>query len=403
MRLNPASLGFTLLLGCLAALPPLGIDMILPALSATGASLGVPASHVGLAMSVYLLTGGSAPLLYGPVSDRYGRKPVILFGCVTLAIASIGCATAPSLPILLAWRALQGAGAASMTQVLAIVRDLFEGRALHAKISHVVIATNIVPMLAPTLGAGFLSFGGWRDIYLVLAGCGFVLLLVISLAFAESARIDTGNRLTPAGIVRDYGRVLMHPVCRGYILVSAATMGVVFAYVTGSSLYFINVVGLLPGQYGLIFGATAVAVIAGAFLDGRIGASGSTLRIGLGLLTLCAASLLAMTLARWMTAPLVVLLMVGVTFCFGLIMPSVTSGAMQPLPQMAGAVGGAAGFLQMATAAGSSSLVAVLFDGRSGLAMSAVMTGFALLAAALHVQLVRGRRRSDSRDGLFPV
>jgi DHA1 family bicyclomycin/chloramphenicol resistance-like MFS transporter len=226
---------------------------------------------------------------------------------------------------------------------------------------------------------------------------------VISLAFAESARIDTGNRLTPAGIVRDYGRVLMHPVCRGYILVSAATMGVVFAYVTGSSLYFINVVGLLPGQYGLIFGATAVAVIAGAFLDGRIGASGSTLRIGLGLLTLCAASLLAMTLARWMTAPLVVLLMVGVTFCFGLIMPSVTSGAMQPLPQMAGAVGGAAGFLQMATAAGSSSLVAVLFDGRSGLAMSAVMTGFALLAAALHVQLVRGRRRSDSRDGLFPV
>jgi MFS transporter, DHA1 family, multidrug resistance protein len=397
VRLNPASFAFTLLLGLLAALPSCGIDMILPALSATSVSLGVRPSNTSLAMSVYLLSIGTAPLIYGPVSDRYGRKPVLLFGCAILIIASIGCATAQSLPALLAWRAMQGVGAASMLLVTAIIRDLFEGQALHARISYVVIAINVVPMLAPTLGAELLALGSWTTIYQVLAGVGLVLLMAIALGFSESATINRRSRLTPASIVRNYVRVIMHPVCRGYLLVNAAGAGAVFAYVTGSSLYFINVVGLRPDQYGLIFGVTAVAVIVGAFLDGQYSArsilSGYMLAIGLAILSLCATLLLTMTLARWMPTALVVFLMIGATFSFGLITPNVTSGAMQPLPEMAGSVGGAAGFLQMVAAAGTSALVAVLFDGRPALSMSATMTLFALLAAALYIRLVRPAER----------
>jgi DHA1 family bicyclomycin/chloramphenicol resistance-like MFS transporter len=397
MRIDPASFSFTLLLGLLSVLPPFGIDMILPALPATGASLGVPPSDIGLAMSVYLLSLGVAPLVYGPVSDRYGRKRVMMFGCALLIIASIGCATAGSLPVLLAWRVAQGAGAASAMLVMAVIRDLFDGRALHARISYVVIAMNVVPLLAPTLGAELLAVGNWRVIYLALAAGGLVLLLVMAFGFGESARIDPNRRLTLSAAMGDYVRVILHPVCRGYILAYAAATGAVFAYVAGSSLFFIDVVGLRPDQYGLLFGATALAVMAGAFLDGRSAvwgvSSGHVLRLGLGLLMLSAFLLLGLTVAGWTPLPLMALFMFGATFAFGLIAPNVTSGAMQPMPQMAGVVGAAAGFFQMMAAAASSGLVAALFDGHSARSMSATMAFFALLAAGLYLGLVRPGER----------
>jgi DHA1 family bicyclomycin/chloramphenicol resistance-like MFS transporter len=397
VRINPASFGFTLLLGLLSVLPPFGIDMILPALPATGASLGVPPSDIGLAMSVYLLSLGVAPLIYGPLSDRYGRKPVLVFGCALLILASIGCATAPSLRILLVWRAVQGAGAASAMVVMAVIRDLFDGRALHAKISYVVIAMNVVPLVAPTLGAELLAVGNWRVIYLALAAGGLVLLLVMAFGFAESARIDPNGRLTLSVVVRDYGHVMLHPVCRGYILANAAATGAIFAYVAGSSLFFIDVAGLRPDQYGLIFGATAVTVMAGALLDGRSSAWGLTpghvLSIGLGLLTLSSVMLLSLTLSGETSLPLMVPSMFGATFAFGLIAPNVTSGAMQNLPQLSGSVSAATGFFQMMAAAASSGLVAVLFDGHSALSMSAMMVLFSLLAAGLYVGLVRPGER----------
>jgi MFS transporter, DHA1 family, multidrug resistance protein len=340
---------------------------------------------------------GMTPLIFGPASDRYGRKPLLLLGCAILTVGSLGCATSHSLPVLLAWRAVQGAGAASTSIVMAIIRDLFEGRAAQTKISYVVIAINVVPMVAPTAGAQLLALGGWRLLYFVLVAGGLILLLATSLGFAESARPNPSSRLTPSGIIRDYLRVMQHPVCRGYIFVNAAAMGAIFAYVSGSSLFFVSVVGLRPDQYGLIFGATAVAVMSGAWLDGRCSAwgvaHGIVLSAGLTLSALAATSLLCMTLANWMPVPLVFLLMIGSTFAFGLIAPNVTNGAMQPLPQIAGAVGSAAGFAQMLAAAAASGLVSVLFDGRSALSMSATMVFCSLLAMTAYIGLVRPAER----------
>jgi DHA1 family bicyclomycin/chloramphenicol resistance-like MFS transporter len=172
-------------------------------------------------------------------------------------MAAIGCALAQSLPILLIWRVVQGAGAgASMTLALAIVRDLFEGQAARTKLSYVAITTMIVPTIAPSAGAALLALGGWRLVHAVLAGIGLLLLLTISLGFTESARLDPANRLVPSVITRNYLRVVMHPLCLGYIFVNAAAFGALFAYVSGSSLFFINVIGLRPGRYGLVFAAT---------------------------------------------------------------------------------------------------------------------------------------------------
>src|SRR5262249_19334416 len=138
MRFEPNSHAFTYLLGLLAALPTFGIDMILPTLSATGASLGAPASEIGLAMSVYLLGLGAALVVYGPLSDRIGRRPVVMFGAALLALASAGCMLARSLPQLLIFRALQGVGASGPgTGALTIVRDLFEGEAARQRMSSI--------------------------------------------------------------------------------------------------------------------------------------------------------------------------------------------------------------------------------------------------------------------------
>jgi DHA1 family bicyclomycin/chloramphenicol resistance-like MFS transporter len=195
-------MAFTLLLSLLVALPSFGIDMSLPALTATGAALDVAPAQAGMMMSLFMLGFAVAPLFYGPASDRYGRKPVV-----------------------------QGAGAgASMTIALAVIRDLFEGRAARTKLSYVAIATTIVPMIAPTAGAALLAIGGWRVIHAVLAGIGLLLLLAMLLGLAESARVDPANRLVPSIIARNYLRVLMHPLCFGYILVNPAVFGALFAY-----------------------------------------------------------------------------------------------------------------------------------------------------------------------------
>src|ERR1700704_766676 len=275
MRISPASMAFTVLLSFLVALPSFGIDMSLPALAETGATLHVVPARAGLMMSLFMLGFAVAPLFYGPASDRYGRKPIVVFACMLFIIAGIGCALAKSLPTLLMWRVVQGAGAgASMTIALAIIRDLFEGQAAGTRLSYVAIATMIVPMIAPTAGAALLALGGWRLIHAVLAGVGLLLLLAILLGFAESAQLDPANRLVPSVIARNYLRVLMHPLCLGYILVNAAAFGTLFAYVSGSSLFLINVVGLRPLQYGLVFAATSLGIMGGGLFNGPLSAPG---------------------------------------------------------------------------------------------------------------------------------
>jgi MFS transporter, DHA1 family, multidrug resistance protein len=398
MRINPESYTFTVLLGLLSSVPTFGIDMVLPTLVATGVDLRAPPSEVGLAMTGYLIGLGVALVVSGPISDRVGRKPVIVFGCALLIVASIGCMFAHTLPQLLVFRVLQGAGASGPGMgAVTIIRDLFDGAAARAKMAYVVFAVNIVPMVAPTVGATMLHLGGWQTIYLVPIAGGAVLLLAI-LGLDETARIDFATRLTPVAVVRDYVNVLRHPVCLGNILCNGAAAGAVFAYITGSSLFFINVVGLTPSQYGLIFGASSLAVMAGTGLNQRLsnwGASpGQLITIGLVLSTLLAAALLVMALMAGRSMPLVVLAMVGVALSFGLISPNAMSGALQPMPAIAGSVSAIVVFVQMLAAAFSSGFVAALFDGRSALSMAAVMVVFCLLAIVSYLSIARDAESS---------
>jgi len=396
MRIQSTSFAFTLLLGFLAAVPYSGIDINLPALSATGATLSASASDVGLTMSAFVFTLAVLPLLYGPASDRFGRKPIVLFGILLFVVGSVACALAPSLPVLLASRIVQGIGAAAMGIIFAIIRDLFDGNAARIKIANVMVAGNVATMIAPTAGAALLTLGSWRLIYAVQAGIGSILLLATLFGLSESARIDPALRSSPA-IVSSYLRVLTNPVSLGFALVGAAAGATVFAYVTGASLFFIGVVGLRPDQYGLIFSACSAAIMFGAFLDGRLGrrgiASGDVLATGLMLMTFCSVVLLAMTMGGLRSPALFAGLLIVVAFGSGLSIPNVMNATMQPLPEIAGVVSAAAGSVQLTAWAISSGLVSLLFDGRSALSMTATMALSSLLGLGAYFLIARPAER----------
>ena len=398
MQIRPSSFSFTLLLGCLAAVPYSGIDINLPALAATGAALGARPSDVGLTMSVSMIGLALTPLIYGPLSDRLGRKPVILFGLVLFVIASLGCAVAQSLPALIIFRLAQAVGASSTTLTFAIIRDLFDETSARTRIANVVVAINVVTVIAPGAGAALLAIGNWRLIYATQAALGAILILAVLLGFAESAGVDSAGRFSPAAVIRDYLRVVTHPVSFVFILVGAAEGAAVFAYVTGAPLFFIGVVGLRPDQYGMIFSACSAAVMCGAFLDGRLArhgvAPGRTLTFALALLSVAACVALAMTLFRWAHPALVATLLLAVALSFGLSMPNIVNATMQPLPDIAGAVSAVAGSIQMTAGAIGSGLVAAFFDGRSTLSMTAVMAASSLAALTLYLLVGRSAHRS---------
>ena len=392
MRMRSTSFAFTLLLGFLAAVPYSGIDINLPALSATGATLNASASDVGLTMSAFVFSLAVMPLIYGPASDRFGRKPIVVLGILLFVMGSVACALAPSLPVLLVCRVIQGIGAAAMGTIFAIIRDLFDGNAARSKIANVMVAVNVATMIAPTAGATLLTLGNWRLIYAIQAGFGLILLLTVLFGFSESARIDPTLRPISA-TVSSYRRVLTHPISFGYVLVGAAAGATVFAYVAGASLFFMGVVGLRPDQYGLIFSACSAAIMGGAFLDGRLSrrgiASGHVLAVGLKLMTAGSVVLLAITLSDLRSPALLAGLLIVVALAFGLSVPKVMNATMQPLPEIAGAVSAAAGSMQLTAGAVSSGLVSLLFDGRSALSMCAMMALCSFLGLCAYFLIAR--------------
>ena len=165
MALRPQSLAFTFLIGALAALPPLSIDLGLPALNLLESSLGASHTQAALTLSLFLVGFGLSQLVMGPLSDRHGRRPVMLAGMTLYALAGLGCALSTSIEALLAFRLLAGIGAAGGTTLaMAVVRDSFEGQAGRIKMSQVSMVITIAPIIAPTLG-GLLLFHDWRVIY----------------------------------------------------------------------------------------------------------------------------------------------------------------------------------------------------------------------------------------------
>ncbi|MEH1790367.1 MAG: multidrug effflux MFS transporter [Nostoc sp.] len=393
MRIRPNTLSFTVFLGALSALPPLSIDMGLPAFPTISEALRASSGSVGLTLSLFMLGFALAQLVFGPLSDRFGRRPVLLFGCGLFTLAGAACAVAPSINSLIAWRLVQGAGAgAGMVMTLAIVRDLFEGATARAQLSYVNLVMSVAPMIAPTIGGRVLMMAGWRAIYGTLAIAGLFLVLSIALGLSESIGHRDVNAIQPVRLIKNYGRILTNPICLGYALVNAFNFGCMFAYVAGSPLVMLNVFGVSTATYGWLFASTAFGIMAGSFLNGRLSIRGvlpsRLLTVGLVTATASAIALVIVSVSGAAQVITLMPLLVINTFCRGIISPNAMHGAIQPVPESAGVAAAVVGFMQMLAGAVASGLVAFLYDGHTAIAMSSVMAIFAIASFAAYFGLV---------------
>lgn len=381
-KIDPRSFWFTFMLAAMSTLPPFSIDTGLPAFLQTAEALHTTPARMALTLSFFMAGFAVAPILIGPLADRYGRRSVLLSGCILYTIAAVGCALAGSISTLLAWRFVQGTGASSGRVLsMAIIRDLYEGPAAQAKLSYVNLIVGIAPMIAPTVGAWILVWFGWRAIYATLAAGGLFLLLLLWFGYAESMPKNSDQSLTPGRLARNYWRVLSHRACLGYTLVSALCFGCLFTYISGSSLVMMGTFGVTPRVYGFIFASTAVSVMAGAFINGKLSLRGvrpsRLLVVGLIISMLSTILMFIFSILNIaMLATLLPLLMLCCGAC-GLILPNAAHGAIEPLPEIAGTASALFSGVQMIGGAVAASLFGAMATGHPIYTMSFIMAACA--------------------------
>jgi len=378
MALRPHSVGFTFLIGALAALPPLSIDLGLPALNLLYASLGASPTQAAMTLSLFLAGFGAAQLVMGPLSDRFGRRPVMLGGMTLYALAGLGCALAPTIEALLAFRLLEGIGAAGGTTLaMAVVRDSFDGQTGRIKMSQVSMVITIAPIIAPTLGGLILLLGEWRLIYLALGLAGVALVLAVYLGLDESRPPTPGTRLD---LIGRYAAVFRQRRTMSYVLVNTLGSGGLFAFIAASPLVLMGTIGVSVPMFGLLFAITSSGILLGSAINNHLARRGVPARMPLAvglavapLAALAAAAFMAMGIVRLETfIPFVVV--VGI--CRGLTTPNITHAALEPVPEHAGTTAALMGCGQMLCMAASGVIVATLYPVLGPLGVALTMLGF---------------------------
>jgi DHA1 family bicyclomycin/chloramphenicol resistance-like MFS transporter len=397
--LRPHSVSFTLLLGSLVTLASFATDMGLPVLAQTAQSLGVAPATAALSLSVFIAGFAVGPLVFGPLSDRFGRRPILLGGCAAFALFGALGAFAQSIETLLLWRTLMGIGAGTVqVLVLATVRDLFTGREARTKQSYVNMAGGVAPIIAPTIGMFVAGFGGWRAIYGVLAAGGIALFITAAIRLRETAP-RTSETLTVQRTLANYARVIRNPISFGNALVVALSFGSLFAFVSGSSLVLIGVLGASQRTYGLLFALTSLGLMTGAFTSARLtrrGVSAARLiTVGLIVTTLVSLVLLLLSMNDWLRIATFIPLVVLGNIATGMMRPNAAQGALEPMPEIVGVASALLSGLQMIVGAIASAAAASLFDGRSGIAMTGTMALCSVSAAIVYATIVR---RAELRE-----
>lgn len=385
----------TILLAGLLAMTPLSIDMPLPALPAITRALGTDAARAPLMVTTFLLGFAAAQLLYGPLSDRFGRRRVLLGGVGLYCVAGLACASAPSFAWLLVARLLHGVGACAGPVIArAVVRDVHTGARGARVLSLATLGMSLAPMVAPLTGGLVLLRLDWRAIFALLAGVGAALLLGVGRLLAETNVDRDASAVHPVRIVQNYGGILGDRTFRGYVITLAGGAAGLFSFISGSPFVLMTVHGLPPYLFGLAFAAINVGQVSGALLSARL-----TVRLGidrtivLGLACYLAGSLsmVALLLAGVAHVAAVVGPMAVFMLGNGMVMPNAMAGAIAPFRRAAGAASALAGFLQMVTGSLAGLALGRLHDGTA--APMTLMIAGSGTAAALAFWLLVARRR----------
>lgn len=342
-------------MGALTAIGPVSIDLYLPAFPSIAAGLAVSQGDVERTMAAYLVGLSVAQIFYGPLADRYGRKPPLLVGLALYVIASLGCALAVDVESLTAWRAVQAlGGAAGIVIPRAVIRDHYETQEAARAMSLLLLVMGLAPILAPLIGGQLLLLTGWRGIFGLMLAAGAALMTAMLFIMKESLRPERAVRLHWRTIARNYGELLRH---RGFMMHSLAGglgQAGMFAYIVGSPRVFIELYGVDPQHYGLLFGLNAAGLIAGSQVSARLlrRLRPQTLqRRALATLALASLAGVLLTLAGWMTLPLLMACLIAYMGSQGFVSPNSAALALAEQGKRLGAASALLGTLQLSCGA----------------------------------------------------
>lgn len=388
--LTAASSWLIALLAALVALGPLSTDMYLPALPTLMTVFDSGVNQVQLTLSVFLVGFALAQLAYGPLSDRYGRKPLLLAGLLLFALASLGCATAESIETLIVLRLLQALGGCGGPVLgRAVIRDLYDREKAARMLSYIGTAMALAPAIAPILGGYLLASLGWQAIFIVLALYGLIGAGAVQFALGETNTRRDFQALQPRQIVHNYKTLLCNRRYLGYALSCSFVYAGLFAFISGSSFVIIDYYGFPAQQFGYLFALVVVGYMSGTLLSGRLGSRCGHDRLLLYGAALCAIAGSAMVLLSllFMQVATVIVPMVFYMLGVGIVMPQAMAGAIGPFPQMAGVASALLGFLQMTIAAVCGILVGHLHDG-TALTMTLAIATMGAATLATYSRLV---------------
>lgn len=353
--LRPDSRAAAVLLTALVAIGPLSTDMYLPALPQMTQALVADVGTVQLTLSVFLAGFAVAQLLYGPLSDRFGRRPCLLAGIGLYVVASGASALATDIESLIAARFVQAVGACAGPVIgRAMVRDVHTPERGARMLAYIGSAMATAPLIAPSLGAVLTVRFGWNSIFVALTATGVVLLLAAAALMPETNRQLDAEATRPSRMLERFRLLLRSKTYVAYTTANACVFGGLFAFISGSSFVFIDFLGVPTEWFGACFGTAVAGYIVGTALTGRL-----VMRIGIrpmlragALLAGLAGGILAGLAWTGIASVAAILVpMFAYMIGMGIAMPTAMAGAIGPFPHMAGAASALLGFVQMSVAA----------------------------------------------------
>jgi DHA1 family bicyclomycin/chloramphenicol resistance-like MFS transporter len=379
-----------IVLGALSAMGPLAIDMYLPALPTISRDLGASPAAVQVSLAVYFIGIALGQAFYGPLSDRLGRKPALYSGLIVFALASVGCALAPTIEVLVVSRFLQAlGGCAPLVIPRAVVRDQFDERGSVRMLSTLILVMGAAPILAPLLGGQLLTAFGWRSVFWLLTAYAVVWLLLAMALLPESLPPARRRREPFSAVLAVYGALLRDRVYLRYVLVGGLVFSGLLAYIASSPFVFIELFHVAPERFGLFFGMNAVGLIAASQVNGWLAVRMDPRRIlrlvlpvsvGSGVLLLVDAA----TGFGGFAGILVPLFLYIATH--GFVMPNTTALAMAPHGRVAGSASALLGTIQFVLGATAGAVVGLLGNG-TAVPLAAVVAGCGLAAWSVYQTL----------------
>ncbi|MEP7030337.1 MAG: multidrug effflux MFS transporter [Pseudolabrys sp.] len=353
--LRSGTFALTALLAGLSAVGPLTTDMYLPSLPDIARAMNASTAQVQLTISAYLIGFAVGQIFYGPISDRHGRKPVLLAALALYALASLACALSTSIEMLIVARFAQGlGGSGGIVLARAIVRDLYSGARAGRELSLIGSVMALAPALAPLVGGVLQTLFGWHSIFAVLVCVALAGVSVVWLKLPETLTTRAADPVSPATMLRSYRVVARNPAYLAYMGLATTSYAGLFAWISGASFVLQGLYGLTPFNFGVAFALGSIGFLAGSGLAARLvirfGIDGT---LGFGALALSAGGLgMVASVAFGLTS--VVSIVVPVAFYLaglGMVLPQAIAGAMTPFPERAGAASSLLGFVQQSAAA----------------------------------------------------